>query len=257
MSLVETRFITARDRARVAYDMCGAGPGLILLHGGFVHDRQSWRTSGYVEKLQAAFTVIAIDIRGHGESDKPEDAESYAADRLIADVEQVGNACGLSRFAVWGFSFGASLALQLAARSQRVTRAIAAGSYFGPLFSDEQLKMMIGQMETIARAQAEGRLDELPAQQQSFANQTHLPAAIAAMKGLAAWPTVWPEDLLCPTLVYCGSKNTQARQALEKLTNRIVGARAEIKILPEFDHMQEFTEIDTVLPVVREFLSKA
>src|SRR5262249_24479766 len=58
-----TRFVTSKDGTRIAYDVTGAGPALILLHGGG-GNRRDWHEAGYVVRLSSAFTVIAIDQRG-------------------------------------------------------------------------------------------------------------------------------------------------------------------------------------------------
>src|SRR5262249_24229930 len=80
-----TRFVTSKDGTRIAYDVTGAGPALILLHGGG-GNRHDWHEAGYVARLSSAFTVIAIDQRGSGESDKPLTASAYAIDTLVDDV---------------------------------------------------------------------------------------------------------------------------------------------------------------------------
>ena len=65
----KTHFVTSKDGTRIAYDVAGSGPAVILLHGGG-QNRQAWHGTGYVDRLAKEFTVITIDIRGNGESDK-------------------------------------------------------------------------------------------------------------------------------------------------------------------------------------------
>jgi len=61
----------------------GAGPGVLLLHG--------FPDSGYVWRNQvgalvdAGFRVIVPDLRGFGESDKPEGVKAYAMGELLKD----------------------------------------------------------------------------------------------------------------------------------------------------------------------------
>jgi pimeloyl-ACP methyl ester carboxylesterase len=47
---MHTRFATSPDHIRIAYDMSGAGPTLMLLHGGG-GSRQEWHERGYVKRL--------------------------------------------------------------------------------------------------------------------------------------------------------------------------------------------------------------
>jgi pimeloyl-ACP methyl ester carboxylesterase len=52
----------------VDYDVSGQGPALMLLHSAG-KTRQDWHKAGYVKRLETDFTVIAVDIRGSGESE--------------------------------------------------------------------------------------------------------------------------------------------------------------------------------------------
>jgi pimeloyl-ACP methyl ester carboxylesterase len=81
--------------------------------------------------LDEDFTVVAFDPRGDGQSGKPEQPEEYSAARYVEDVHRVADAAGAKRFSVWGFSLGATIALQVAAQSLRVDRTVVTGSYFG------------------------------------------------------------------------------------------------------------------------------
>ncbi|MBU1879225.1 MAG: alpha/beta fold hydrolase, partial [Chloroflexi bacterium] len=117
-----TRFSTSPDGTRIAYDVAGRGPALMLLHGAG-KTRRDWHTLGYVERLSPDFTVITVDIRGTGESDRPLDIASYAIERICGDLYAVADACDSQRFAVCGFSFGGNIARYLGAWSQRVTAA--------------------------------------------------------------------------------------------------------------------------------------
>ena len=75
----------------------------MLLHGGG-QTRRVWRDAGYVSRLTSEFTVITVDIRGNGDSDKPTTVGAYAIDTLIADFLAVADAVGAQRFSLWGFS---------------------------------------------------------------------------------------------------------------------------------------------------------
>src|SRR5215470_16757894 len=134
-----TRFADSSDGTKIAFDVSGEGAALILLHGGFVHTRRSWHDTGYVNRLATDFRVIAVDLRGHGESNAPTNADSYTTSLLVADILAVADACRADRFSVWGYSLGATLALYVASMTDRVRRAVIAGSYFGPLFTKEQV----------------------------------------------------------------------------------------------------------------------
>jgi pimeloyl-ACP methyl ester carboxylesterase len=195
---METRFVRSSDGARLAYDVSGSGPALILLHGGFVQGKQSWHEASYVERLSKEFSVITMDLRGHGESDKPVVVEAYGIQTLMDDVHAVAAASDANDFSVWGFSYGATIALHLAANSGRVKKAVIAGSMFGQIFPDGYIESIVSEMELMAAAQEEGRLDELSLtpDRQRFIAENNLRVVIASMSAMASWPLVEPRDLL-------------------------------------------------------------
>jgi pimeloyl-ACP methyl ester carboxylesterase len=97
---------------RVAWRRWGSGPAVVLLHGGFGSWTHWLRT---IPVLSRAFTVIAPDMPGFGDSDRP------ASDELIQSIPQALIAglpavLGEAReFDLVGFSFGSVIAGQLAA----------------------------------------------------------------------------------------------------------------------------------------------
>ena len=69
----------------------------MLLHGeGGM--RQEWREAGYVERLRDNFTVITLDLRGHGESGLPTEPADYRIEKMGQDILAVADAWGVDRF---------------------------------------------------------------------------------------------------------------------------------------------------------------
>lgn len=79
----EFRTVNAGELSlRVAVE--GEGPLVLMVHG-FPESWFSWRHQmGPI--AAAGFTAAAIDVRGYGGSDKPQPAEAYAMERMVADV---------------------------------------------------------------------------------------------------------------------------------------------------------------------------
>ncbi len=102
----------------------GEGRPVVLLHG-FPDSSHVWRHQ-VPALVGAGMRVIAPDLRGFGESDKPEAVEEYAIRRSIADVVAVLDALGIERAHVVGHDWGAGLAWALAAFvPARVERLVA------------------------------------------------------------------------------------------------------------------------------------
>jgi pimeloyl-ACP methyl ester carboxylesterase len=123
-----TRFATARDGVRLAYETIGDGKPIVLVHGFASSRAQNWRETGWYKTLNdAGYAVTAMDCRGHGESDKPRDDESYG-DKMVADIATVMDAAGLERADVMGYSMGARVTAFLAlAHPERVRAAVLGG----------------------------------------------------------------------------------------------------------------------------------
>jgi len=131
-------FATAKDGVRLAYEIVGDGAQSIVLVHGFASSRaQNWRDTGWYTTLTSAgWCVVAMDCRGHGESDKPHTVEGYGHDEMANDVLAVMNDAGIESAAVMGYSMGGFISIHLLiAHPERVTKLIVGGvgeSYLDP-----------------------------------------------------------------------------------------------------------------------------
>ncbi len=92
----------------------GSGPPLLLLHG---HPQTHSTWHAVAPALARRFCVVAMDLRGYGDSDKPEggaDHGAYAKRAMAADAVAVMRALGHARFAVVGHDRGGRVAHRLA-----------------------------------------------------------------------------------------------------------------------------------------------
>ena len=220
-------FATSNDGIRIAYEVHGTGPALLLLHG-FSNDRRLWTKHKWIVHLQPAFTVIIMDIRGCGDSDAPLAPNAYQVEQHLADVDAVADACHVDQFRLWGWSFGGTLGLHLAARSPRLHRAVIAGTYFGRLFTE---------------AYVQRRLAEAVR-----------PVEQARWQGVQSWPGIEPEDVQCPTLVYTGTADGNVMGHLQQQRAAIKAAGVRLHILPNLTHGGLVSAVDIVAPLVLPFL---
>ena len=86
---------------RIHYDVVGSGPPLVL-HPGFAQSGADWASAGYVDVLKGQYTLVLIDPRGQGASDKPHETAMYGPDARVADVLAVLDALGIDRAHFWG-----------------------------------------------------------------------------------------------------------------------------------------------------------
>jgi pimeloyl-ACP methyl ester carboxylesterase len=101
----------------IAYETHGDGPAILLVHEG-VADRRMWR--GQVPVLARAHRVVAVDLRGFGETPNASGAFSN-----VDDLREVLDELGIERATVVGGSFGAKVALGFAVtHPERVERLV-------------------------------------------------------------------------------------------------------------------------------------
>jgi pimeloyl-ACP methyl ester carboxylesterase len=221
-----------------------------------VQTRRSWHEAGHVQKLAPEFRVITVDLRGHGESDAPTTANAYAIDRIVEDVRAVAESSRADRFSIWGYSLGATVALHVASRLNSVRRTVVAGSWFGPIFTREQIDASLSRLESAQAAKAAGRLAEfgLPDKDRQFLEQANIDVMIAWNRAMAGWPGVAPGDLQSRAFVYAGTSNEQAAARLRAEAEAIGAAGVEIEFFEGLDHAREFSDLNTIMPRVLAFL---
>ncbi|HEY1308046.1 MAG TPA: alpha/beta hydrolase [Vicinamibacterales bacterium] len=101
----------------------GSGEPVLFLHG-FPDSSRLWRHQ-IPAFLKAGFQVVAPDLRGFGDSDKPSETDAYAMPALVGDVVGILDQLEISRAHVVGHDWGAGVAWVLAAmQPQRVNRLV-------------------------------------------------------------------------------------------------------------------------------------
>jgi len=101
--------VTVRDGVRIHYRRVGTGPGMVLLHG-YPQTGHLWRK--VMPALAERFTVVAPDLRGYGDSDRP--AGGYDKRTMAADIADVIRALGLGSVTLVGHDRGARVAHRFA-----------------------------------------------------------------------------------------------------------------------------------------------
>lgn len=105
----------------LAYDDVGSGdPPFLFIHG-MACNRSHFAPQ--VSHFSGAHRVVTLDLRGHGESDKPVDA-SYDQETLADDVKWVTDQLGLSQPIVVGHSLGGGIATALASKYPSLPSAV-------------------------------------------------------------------------------------------------------------------------------------
>lgn len=104
-------------------DTGGTGPAVVLLHGW--PDRAAMWEHQIRDLAAAGYRVIAPDLRGFGDSDRPDDVGAYPLRNSVGDVLGLADALGVEDFALVGHDWGAALGWAVTMFSPRVNRYAA------------------------------------------------------------------------------------------------------------------------------------
>src|SRR5512138_1653780 len=104
-----SQFISANGLNFHLLDWGGQGQRLVLLHG-LASQAHIWDL--LAPKLIDSFHVVALDERGHGLSDKPDNGYDLATS--VSDLNAIWEALGIDRAVLAGHSWGGNIAVQYA-----------------------------------------------------------------------------------------------------------------------------------------------
>lgn len=123
------QFAKAFDGVRLAYEIVGAGDETVMLVHGFGSSRfQNWRDTGWYDALAGAgYRVVAMDCRGHGESDKPHTTPGYGHDEMANDVLAVLSDAGIGTAHLMGYSMGGFIAIHVLMKHPERVHSLSIG----------------------------------------------------------------------------------------------------------------------------------
>ena len=237
--------------------MEGEGPPLVMSHS-LSSSLKSWYQLGYVDRLRNDFTIILMDARGHGQSDKPHDTAAYTGEQRAGDVTAVLDSLNIRKAHFLGYSYGGRVGYELAIWSPNrfFTLIIGAGLY-GP--SDpKDVKKRLAQLalgpDAIV-AKFKKNMGSMPAELEATVRGNDYEALKAIAIALADAPELTNElsSVEIPILLYIGENDHffPAVQTASKLL-----PNAELVIFPGLNHLQVQEQPDLVLPRVREFIAR-
>jgi pimeloyl-ACP methyl ester carboxylesterase len=109
-ALAQDRFFDSGG-VRLRYVERGAGAPVVLVHGFTADIERAWIDTGVLTALAREYRAIALDLRGHGKSDKPHEASAY--DHLATDVIALLDHLGIEQAHLVGYSLGGIIAAKL------------------------------------------------------------------------------------------------------------------------------------------------
>jgi len=127
-------FCEVEKGVRLYYETFGSGEPVVFVHGGGT-SHEFWEQQMY--DLVDDYQVVAYDLRGHGDSDKPPAGHNF--DRFTEDLEALVNHLGLKRVTLVCHAIGGYVGMKFALRNpQALARLVLVSSGIRWLGSDEE-----------------------------------------------------------------------------------------------------------------------
>ena len=280
---VRVRWVTMRNgvKLRVAESGAPTDPPVLLIHG-WGASLYMWR-AWFAPLAAAGRRVIAVDLPGHGLSDKPEEASAYRLESLVALVRELLDAEGLPAADIIAQSMAGTIALELALEGEpRLRRLVLVNpACFGrvrlqrfaqlasPPTMDAVLPRLVGRW-IVARAHRMVYGDPsriTPRDEDEYWAPSQFPAYARAMRRLLhefrwtrppAAPTAERLRALRSTaLVVLGTKDRLIRQASPYVAElSAAGAPLEVKVVEGGGHAVNEERADEMIAMVLDFLRR-
>ncbi|MDP6456465.1 MAG: alpha/beta hydrolase [Candidatus Marinimicrobia bacterium] len=227
------------------YDIHGTGEPLLFIHG-LGSSTRDWEAQ--TKFFSADYRVILIDLRGHGQSDKPK--EQYSILQFSADIEALLNGLEIESLHVVGLSLGGVIALQFALdHPHRVRSLVLVNSFVELLFRTFSEKMEMWKRNTVVRLLGMRKMGKVLAgrlfpkdSQEELRNvfierwaENNKQSYLSAFKSMAGW-SVRDRlgELHVPTLVLSAEHDYTPLNVKEAYVSQMLGA--ELVVIEDSYH---------------------
>ena len=263
------------EGVRINYKVEGEGRPLVLVHG-FGGSLEQFYFMGWVEALRSHYQLIPMDVRGHGQSDKPHDPEAYRTELLVRDLTAVLDSLGLEKAHYFGYSMGGEIGYGVARYapgrvsslilgganaedpdpghpspgSERVIALLRSGRESAVAYLGERLA------EEVRTSQRPSVLERILPQRLKLVSECD-PEALAAMVRMQ-----WQKEQLrirevlpnleVPCLVFAGEKDSVCEG--QKTVCALI-PRGRFVSFPSVGHIEASARLDLALPPTLKFLN--
>lgn len=244
-----------RDGVNIYYEDHGTGPAVLLSHGYSATTRM-W--AGQVEALKDRYRVITWDMRGHGQSDSPNDPKAYSEAATVDDMAAILSHLGIDKAVIGGLSLGGYMSLAFNLAHPSMVRALmlfdTGPGYKNPVGREGWNVTAMKRAETF---EAKG-LDALGGSAEVRVSQHRSAQGLAhAARGmLAQFDSRIIESLehiAVPALVLVGEKDQPFLGATDYMANKIPGCTKVM--IPDAGHAANLDQPAAFNAAIEAFLA--
>ena len=246
-----------RNGVKIHYETHGSGPAILLTHG-YSSTAAMWR--GQVDLLSKDHMLILWDMRGHGDSDYPEDQSQYSEEHTVADMAALLDAVGAKDAVIGGLSLGGYMSLAFHLTHPARTKALLIIDT-GPGFKkDEARAQWNATSEKTAQRYATeglGPLGNATAERRTARHRNARGLELAARGMLAqrdARVINSLPDIKVPSLVLVGSEDTPFLAAADYMAAKI--PNADKVVIDGAGHAANIDKPQAFNAALGEFLEK-
>ncbi|HKO71384.1 MAG TPA: alpha/beta fold hydrolase [Bradyrhizobium sp.] len=244
-----------RDGVKIHYEVHGSGPTLLLTHG-YSSTSAMWK--GQIEALSKDHKLVLWDMRGHGQSDYPDDPAAYSEALTVADIAALLDQVGAASAIIGGLSLGGYMSLAFyRAHPERVRALLIIDT--GPGFKKDDARDAWNKRahDTAERYEREGLsvLQTLSRERSSVSHRNASGLAHAARGMLTQRDARVIESLPAikvPALVIVGADDGPFLAASDYMAVKIPGAQKAI--IPAAGHAVNMDQPQAFLEAVLPFL---
>lgn len=244
-----------RDGVNIHYEDNGSGPAVLLSHGYSATTRM-W--AGQVEALKSQYRIVTWDMRGHGQSDSPDDPAAYSEQATVDDMAAILKHLGIESAVIGGLSLGGYMSLAFNLAHPKMVRALmlfdTGPGYRNPVGRE-------GWNETARRRaevfEAKG-LDALGSSAEVRVSQHRSAQGLAhAARGMLAQFDARVieslDSISVPTLVLVGDKDQPFLAGTDYMANKIPNATKVV--IENAGHASNIDQPEAFNAEVRRFLA--
>jgi pimeloyl-ACP methyl ester carboxylesterase len=247
------------DGVNLYYEVHGTKGPVILLSHGYSATSAMWE--GQIAALTRNHRLVLWDMRGHGQSDYPEDPSLYSEEATVADMAAILDAVGAEKAIVGGLSLGGYMSLAFhEAHTERVIALLIIDT--GPGFKKDEAREAwnANALRTAERFERDG-LSPLKSLTPEMATSRHRSAEGLARAGrgmltqrdahvINALPSI-----RVPSLVIVGAKDTPFLAAADYMAAKIPGARKVV--IADAGHASNIDQPAAFNEAVIDFLKRS
>jgi pimeloyl-ACP methyl ester carboxylesterase len=244
-----------RDGVKIYYEVHGSGPVILLTHG-YSSTSQMW--VGQIEELSKDHTLVIWDMRGHGETDSPDDLAQYSEALTVEDMAAILDKVGAEKAIIGGLSLGGYMSLAFnATYPERVQALLIIDT--GPGYKNDEAREGWNQtslaradrfekdgLAPLERASAEVRLVRHRSAQ-GLANAARGMLTQKNPRVITSLP-----DVKAPAIVIVGANDTPFLAASDYMAAKIPGAKKVV--IPDAGHAANIDQPTAFNAALRDFL---